>query len=270
MTPFQCELCPFRNIMGRDPVTGENDDLELFEIMRRANLDAFWERASSTVGSNLRAGMQSEKTTGRLNMPSLTPPMGPFPLKDSLGMSVAIAVLDRSLDPGNYDDFVQWETFRRSRSVVTNISQAGVFGLGELVGAFERRKMWISQVVTHTFWFSRFMSGLHKRVGEIKKRDEAITIDVIHAIEDILHSEWRKTNDPNVQQKIAEMGVWFIGGFCVGLRGEEMLLIEFAGTSNSLRHMNDSLPHFVLVISGQTKGNQLSGSKFGIPCVSVT
>jgi hypothetical protein len=101
--------------------TFDYDDGELFEIMRWANLDAFWERASSTVGSNLRGGMRSEKTTGRLNMPSSTPPMGPFPLKDSLGMSVPIAVLDRSLDPGKYDDFVQWETFRRSRSYVTNI-----------------------------------------------------------------------------------------------------------------------------------------------------
>jgi hypothetical protein len=34
MTPFRCELCHFRNIMGRDPVTGEYDDVELFEIMR--------------------------------------------------------------------------------------------------------------------------------------------------------------------------------------------------------------------------------------------
>jgi hypothetical protein len=95
--------------MGQDPVTGDYDDVELFEIMIRVNLDAFWERASSTVGSNLRAGMRSEKTTGRLNMPSLTPPMVPFPLKDLLGMSVTIAVLDRSLDPGNYDNFAQWK-----------------------------------------------------------------------------------------------------------------------------------------------------------------
>jgi hypothetical protein len=85
------------------------------------------------------------------------------------------------------------------------------------MGALECWKMWISQVVTHLFWFSRFMSGLHKRVGEIKKRDGAITIDVVHAIEDLLHSEWSKTDDPKVQRRIAERGVWIIGGLCVGL-----------------------------------------------------
>ncbi len=79
--------------------------------MRRANLNIFWEVASSTVGSNLRAGMRSKKTTAGLNMPSLTLPMRPFPWKDSLGMGVVVTVLDGSLDPGNYDDFARWRTF---------------------------------------------------------------------------------------------------------------------------------------------------------------
>jgi hypothetical protein len=47
------------------------------------------------------------------------------------------------------------------------------------------------------------------------------------------------------------MGAWIIGGFCVGLRGEEMLLIEFAGTAKTLRHLLDpKLAHFFLIISG--------------------
>jgi hypothetical protein len=65
--------------MGRDPVHGEHNDVERFEIMRGANLYIFWDWASVTVGSNLWTGMQSKKTTGCLTMP-----MGPFPLKDSL------------------------------------------------------------------------------------------------------------------------------------------------------------------------------------------
>jgi hypothetical protein len=68
MTPFQWELCHLKKAMGPNLVTGNYDDVELFEIMRQANLDAFWEQASFTADSNLRAGMQSEKTTGCLNM----------------------------------------------------------------------------------------------------------------------------------------------------------------------------------------------------------
>jgi hypothetical protein len=66
------------------------------------------------------------------------------------------------------------------------------------------------------------------------------------------------------------MGVWYIAGFCSGLRGEEMVLIERAGTVNSLVHLAEKDPWFKLVISGPTKGNQLSGSKFAIPIVGTT
>jgi hypothetical protein len=47
------------------------------------------------------------------------------------------------------------------------------------------------------------MSDLHKQMGEMKKRDKAITIDVVHVIEELLHSEWNKLNDPKVKQRIA-------------------------------------------------------------------
>jgi hypothetical protein len=82
------------NIMGWDVLVDLHEDIKLFEILRGANLDAFWDRASSTVSSNLRAGMGGGKTRSRLGMPTLTLPMGPFPLEDSLGMRIAMAVLD--------------------------------------------------------------------------------------------------------------------------------------------------------------------------------
>jgi hypothetical protein len=41
------------------------------------------------------------------------------------------------------------------------------------------------------------------------------------------------------KKRIAEMGTWFVGGFCTGLRGKEMLTIKLAGRANSLIHLND-------------------------------
>ena len=49
-----------------------------------------------------------------------------------------------------------------------------------------------------------------------------------------------------------------------------MPLIELAGTANSLKHLRDHEPYIVFVISGRTKGNRLSGAKFGVPCVAIT
>jgi len=63
------------------------------------------------------------------------------------------------------------------------------------------------------------------------------------------------------------MGVWFIVGFCSGLRGEEFPLIELAGTARSLKFLSGlPTPHFC----GQMKGNRNSGARFELPIASIT
>jgi hypothetical protein len=98
-----------------------------------------------------------------------------------------------------------------------------------------------------------------------------LTIDIIHAVDKILEVEWDNSRRAVERKQIAEMGTWFIRDFCTGLHGEEMLLIELAGTANSLSQLLDEKnAHFVYVISGRTNGDQTSGAKFGIPCVPIT
>ena len=53
LTPFQCDLCHFRNCNLRDPdPTSYANRLQL-TTMRRANLDACWIQESTTVARNL-------------------------------------------------------------------------------------------------------------------------------------------------------------------------------------------------------------------------
>ena len=85
-------------------------------FIRRASLDAFWAREPSTVMANLREAIRMEKFTSSLGLPSVTPPMGPFPLRDDFGMLPAIALLDRSLAKGIHSEYVQWGTFRKAMS----------------------------------------------------------------------------------------------------------------------------------------------------------
>jgi hypothetical protein len=93
----------------------------------------------------------------------------------------------------------------------------------------------------------------------------------LHEADKILESEWSRAGTLTGQKRIAEMGVWYTRGFTSGLRGEEMLLIELAGTANSLKYFEDpALPSYELVVLGTTKANRLSGAKFGVPCVAVT
>ena len=49
MVPFQCGICHFRNIYLRDPLGFNATDQEMLGYIRRATLDSFWSRESSTV-----------------------------------------------------------------------------------------------------------------------------------------------------------------------------------------------------------------------------
>jgi hypothetical protein len=109
------------------------------------------------------------------------------------------------------------------------------------------------------------------RVGEIRKPDELLTIEVLHEIRKILSREWNQATTAATKKRVAEMSTWFIAGFCTGIRGEEKLLIAHAGTAKSSKRLSDWIdPHFEFVISGRTKGNQMSSNKFAVPCVDVT
>ena len=61
MTQFQCEMCHFRNIMGRDPMIDvSNGDRELMADFWRALLDAFWSRKPPTVRGNLTEAIRGK------------------------------------------------------------------------------------------------------------------------------------------------------------------------------------------------------------------
>jgi hypothetical protein len=52
MLTFQCELCHFRNIQGKDPMAGNKKHEDLMVHIRRCNLDAFWSREKGSVSNN--------------------------------------------------------------------------------------------------------------------------------------------------------------------------------------------------------------------------
>ena len=114
MNPFQCELCHFRNIQGRNPHPNSGADRALQEHFRRVSLNVFWSREPSTVRHNLGLVKRlaiSEVKFDCINR--LIPALGPHPLKDASGMGVCVLVLDKSMDRGRYEPNVQWETFRK-------------------------------------------------------------------------------------------------------------------------------------------------------------
>jgi hypothetical protein len=101
----------FQEHLKRNPDRHDENDLEIMDTIWRANLDTFWSRETSMVGANLNEVCQMERMAMHLGLPLNTLPLGPRDLQDNLGMKAALAILDRSLDEGIYEDTVQWDTF---------------------------------------------------------------------------------------------------------------------------------------------------------------
>lgn len=74
------------------------------------------------------------------------------------------------------------------------------------------------------------MQSLYKRVGEARKQDEVISIDIIKSVEEILEGEWSVAYEDHARVCVAEMRLWSLAGFCTGLWGEEMVKIEWVGS----------------------------------------
>ena len=166
MVPFQCETCHFRNLTKKDPMASHAGHQDCLLHIRRCNLDSFWSRESSTVRAQLREGLGVESTGARWGMGPMTPPLGPFPLEDSVGMRVALSLVDRSQDKtGRHETHVQPDTHRKAQTYITNVSRAGVHGLGDHIRAHDAKKAWMPQGATHTPWFSQAFIGLKRRTG---------------------------------------------------------------------------------------------------------
>lgn len=268
MSPFQCDLCHFRNIHQRDPSRSLKDE-RLLVFIRRANLDALWSREPGTVYGNLGEARRMAQAAATMGIPSLPMVSESMPVRDSFGMVPAILLLCRSLDKGRTRDTVQFNTCRKTRSVWSNCAHAySGAGDGAVMGS-DGRQMHMSSSSTNTLWHGKFFEGCHRRMGDQPVPDRAIQIDELHLVLEYLDSEYLKVelqaeNEPRKnarktlrkeQTNLACAGLFVTGGFLGGLRGEEVLLMELSGVRT---HYASGLlwtpPHVLLPLMGRFKG----------------
>ena len=127
MTPFECDVCVFRRLRNKYPDFKKQQDALLLDLIHRANLDAFWSRARSTVAQNLskvKLLLEFLKNTG---VDGLFVSRQPFPMKDHCGYELAIATLQYSRRPGKHtQNFTQFDTVRKLRSAYGNWLRASI------------------------------------------------------------------------------------------------------------------------------------------------
>jgi hypothetical protein len=93
---------------------------------------------------------------------SLFRPRGPYPVVDSMGMGIAVVMVQHSLNKGCYADTLQFETVLKFHSAASNIFHSSVGGQGDMVMAKDTRKLQVTSCPTYSDFFEQFCKGLHK------------------------------------------------------------------------------------------------------------
>jgi hypothetical protein len=158
-------------------------DRLLLQCMRRASLDAFWARGPSTVRANLRGARKLEGIGRSLGIESVSPHLGPYSTQDTMGMGLAVCILIRTLDPGRTEELIQFSTARYLRSLYSSVYHASArHQQGMAVMAQGTTQTWVTDCPSYSYWFERFMRGVHKRMGEDVRSDFALSIRVLHKV----------------------------------------------------------------------------------------
>ena len=186
MTPFVCDYCVFHKIYGREPNLENPKHFEALVFIRRANLDAFWSRRTSTVAQN--AARVKRTIIGLKDRFDITE--GPFYFRgpstdyDSEGYVVALAVLQASTNPGRHDkSHSQWQTVRHVKGAIANFERTFNEGLA-LVDDDKAISQHFQEEGSSSLWYSRFAQGCRAQMGELVKKDLALESELIVAVLD--------------------------------------------------------------------------------------
>jgi hypothetical protein len=273
IVPFQCDLCMFRNLTGRNPLLDTPSDDLLLCCIRRVNLDAVWGREPATAEATLRAAKQLVLLWDKvgISQPFMLPARGPFPVGDSFGVGVAIAMVLKSLEPGRYATHQQFETIRKLRAGFSNLYMSSVAGAATLrtVGT-DRAKHHLTDSPTQSLWFERFSHGCLLRMGQEVRQDWALPLEVVHALMAQLEREWVEATTPDERILVASIGAYSVIAFCGSFRGAEVFLVDLHGLRKYLLELEPPGTDCVIVpLLGRFKGE--TGDKYHLtPLAAMT
>jgi hypothetical protein len=186
MVPFECDTCVFRKLFSRELTSTTLDDLKAVAIIRHMILDAFWSRATSTVEANAKTIQRGCKLLALIGLepPYLDP--GPLPSFDHCGYGVAAQMLLASQEPGKYSSlYKQFDTIRRFKSAFENqvrasaLANSKALAIGDSEGKTYQR---ICSDPCTSIWFSRFITGCRRRMGQDWRPDEALSPQLIQVL----------------------------------------------------------------------------------------
>jgi hypothetical protein len=194
--------------------------------------------------------------------------IGPFPHDYDSGMRSAIGSLWQSQRPGRDEVKQKYSSIRKVRSLHTNLHNASAKAISStLVWRSDKGRFITTTAPSDREWHVRFMSGLHSRIGDRRKRDAAISIEQLIAIQDLLETEWREAGeqeDAGALRRIAETACLFLIGYCGSMRGFELpkaLLTNLRHTLHGQPGPHGHKPHAGIFFLGRFKARSNAEKK---------
>jgi hypothetical protein len=256
--PFECDLCSFRNVCGRQPVFGNRRDQFTLTCIRRVQLDIMWAREPHTVASNwsrTRANYQMVVNNLSILPETLLPHLGNTELKDRVGMGAALATLVTSLRAGRHSTNIQWDTMRKTRTWISNAHDAGQEYSCEAVVGLDRAKQYFTSSHTFRKWYGCFMRGARLRMGMIRKQNEALMSLLALAVCEVAESKWHSSSDEGTRENLKDTVCFMLAAMGAGLRGEEVPLLSMEGLLTFWEESQAATDRFVmLTLKGRFKG----------------
>ena len=257
-TPFQCDLCWFRNLKKRDPLVISQADQRLLVFIRRTNLDVFWSRTKDTIDKSRLGLKRFVRESQNMGFEPTLEALGPWPVTDDWGFGLAIVTLNVPLQPWrNVDSYTQYDTIRRLASSYTDQFEASKKSAEETwVLKSEKGNSFFTQCPTRSEFFNRFKIGLRTRMGRVVMGDLAIDYKILHKIINRLKEELIHPDTTQEQRCwIACVGTFYTLCFTLALRGNEMLMLDLSELIRNLEAgRNDDIPHVVVPLLGRFKG----------------
>jgi hypothetical protein len=171
-------------------------------------------------------------------------------------MRTAIAVLDRTIQPGRHELTIKFSTARKTRTAFTNYWVASAIGTAESqFWRLDKKRGVTTTCPTDSEWYTRFSTGLENRLGQRVRQDAAISIGVMLHLMTIFDSDYEQSDSTTNRRRIVEGANFALWSFCANLRGYEVprVILTFLRQFRQPNKIGDVGAHIGLPMSGRFK-----------------
>ena len=230
-------------------------DQRILRLLRRANLDLFWSRESSTIAGNMSKVKKVIDLWKERNNYSLLPSITPWPETDELGMSTAITMLEHSLEKGRLANYIQFDSCRKIRSTLSNIYTASAIGnRGSLTYKTTSGSVFHSHDdPLQSLLMERFTKGMKARMPVATARNLPLTGTVVKRILDKIEFEWAlQSTSQKEKRKLTMVAAYIATTYAYSLRGNEGFWVDGDSLCQHIDLGRDDtpIPHVVVALLG--------------------